>query len=66
MRSLTFGVPLKSREASDVVAAVAQVSPRSVQCSSGREDPFKTAKEFSGGKFQKWCRDLTVPHNVAW
>eukprot|EP00434_Breviolum_minutum_P009527 symbB.v1.2.008386.t2/scaffold525.1/size192214/11 len=35
VRSLTFGVPLKSREASDVVAAVAQgLLQGSVQCSS--------------------------------
>ena len=56
VRSLTFGVPLKSREASDVVAAVAQVysKVRAMQLPVVRIHSDR-AKEFSGGKFQKWC-----------
>lgn len=66
MRSLTFGVPLKSREASDVVAAVAQVysKVRAMQLPVVRIHSDR-AKEFSGGKFQKWCRDRDLYHTMS-
>ena len=66
VRSLTFGVPLKSREASDVVSAVAQVyaRARAMQLPITRIHSDR-AREFSGAKFQKWCRDRDVFHTMT-
>ena len=66
VRSLTFGVPLRSREASDVVSAVAQVyaRARAMQLPITRIHSDR-AREFSGGKFQKWCRDRDVFHTMT-
>ena len=68
VRNLTFGVPIRSREAGEVLTGVAKVfaKVRSMQLPITRVHTDR-AREFSGGKFQKWIRDRDLfPHNVFW
>ena len=64
--NITFGVPLRSREAADVVGATAKIyaKVRSMQLPVTRLHTDR-AREFSGAKFQQWTRDRDLFHTMC-
>ncbi len=64
--NLTFGVPIKSREAGEVLTGVAKIfaKARAMQLPITRVHTDR-AREFSGGKFQKWAQDRDLFHTMC-
>ena len=66
MRNLTFGVPIRSREATEVLSGVAKIyaKVRAMQLPVTRVHTDR-AREFSGGKFQRWALDRDLHHTMC-
>eukprot|EP00434_Breviolum_minutum_P011457 symbB.v1.2.010103.t1/scaffold656.1/size175949/5 len=64
--NVTFGVPLRSREAGDVIAATATIfaKVRAMRLPVTRVHTDR-AREFAGSKFQQWTRDRDIFHTMC-
>ena len=66
VKNITFGVPIRSREASEVLSGVSKIfaKVRALQLPVTRVHTDR-AREFSGGKFQRWAQDRDVFHTMC-
>ena len=66
VRNLTFGVPIRSREAGEVLSGVAKLyaKMRALQLPITRVHTDR-AKEFSSSKFQRWAQDRSIHHTMC-
>ena len=66
VRNLTFGVPIRSREAGEVLSGVATIysKMRAMQLPITRLHTDR-AKEFSSHRFQRWTQDRDIHHTMC-
>ena len=66
VRNITFGVPMKSREAGGVVKATSRIYAKAMamQLPITRVHTDR-AREFAGSRFQKWLADRNVYHTMC-